>query len=169
MATQQVFRALGTALVFKDSGGDAVITLQNLGFGVGRVSAQYDRGAGSKPMRHKWRGVFQFESAPVIGEIIEIHGYEASSTANTTVDGTVGVADAALVSAKRANSTWKLYVVVDTVSTGTDIVASGEVMILDRYFSVGVWNASAGDNLKNTANVNVITFTPMPDDIQAAA
>lgn len=166
MTTQKVYRASEAPITFKDSGGSAVITLANLGFGAGRVSARHDRGAGSQPRRFKWRGVFQFETAPALGEIIEIHIFESDGT---SMDGTLGTADAALTSDKRRNATTSLFVKVDTTSTGTDIIGSGTVEIEDRYFSVGVWNASAGDNLKNTANVNSITFTPMPDDIQAAA
>lgn len=152
-----------TAITFKDSGGSAVLTLQNLGFGVGRISARYDRGAGSKPMRHRWTGVFQFETAPAIGETIEI--YLAASD-GTYVDGTVGTADAALTSDKRRNLKLVGTVVVDTTSTGTDIVRSGTCEIVSRYISGGVWNGSAGDNLKNTANASMIIFEPIPDEIQ---
>ena len=41
----KIYRAVETTLSFRDSGGDAVLSLLNLGFGVGRVSARYDRGA----------------------------------------------------------------------------------------------------------------------------
>lgn len=159
----KILTAPESAITFKDSGGSAVITLQNLAFGVGRVSARYDRGAGSRATKFKWRAVIQFETAAVLGEIVEVHIFESDGT---YVDGTVGTGDAALASDKRRNATTSLFVRVDTVSTATDIVASGEVWILDRYFSVGVWNGSAGDNLENTANVCVISFTPMPDEIQ---
>ena len=145
----KIYYAPETAITFKDSGGSAVLALQNLAFGVGRISAQYDRGSGSKPMLHSWKGVVQFETAPVVGELVEV--YLAQSN-GTYVDGTVGTADAALASDKRRNLDLIGVIVVDTTSTATDIVASGFCYIWQRYVSVGVWNGSAGDNLENTAN-----------------
>lgn len=161
--TNKIYTASETAITFKESGGDAAITLLNLGYGAGRISAQYDRGAGSKPMRYSWKGVFQFETTPVVGELVEL--YLAQSD-GTVVDGVVGTSDAALTTDKRRNLDLIGVVVVDTTSTATNIVASGICYIWQRYFSVGIWNASAGDNLENTANVNYITFTPIPDEVQ---
>lgn len=158
-----IYTASQTAITFKESGGDAVITLINLGFGAGRISAQYDRGAGSKPMRYSWKAKLQFETAAAVGELVEI--YLAQSD-GTYVDGVLGTSDAALTTDKRRNLDMIGVVVVDTTSTATDIVASGICYIWQRYFSVGVWNASAGDNLENTANANVIIFTPIPDEVQ---
>ena len=61
----KIYRAVETPLVFRDSGGDVVLTLQNLAAGAGRVSAQYDRGDGSKPQYHEVTAVFQMETAGV--------------------------------------------------------------------------------------------------------
>lgn len=158
-----VYRAIQTALAFKDSGGDAVITLQNLGAGVGRLSARLDRGSGSKPVRHLWQGIFQFETAPVVGEIIEIYVLESDGT---YADAAVGTADAAFTAAQKNNAKLIGVVYVDTTSTGVDIIASGICEIYQRYISVAVWNGSAGDNLKNTANANLVILTPMPDEVQ---
>ena len=158
-----IYRAIETPIVFADSGGDIVITLANLGFGAGRVSARYDRGAGSKARWYEWRGVIQFETAPALGEVVEIYLFPSDGT---YMDGTLGTADAALTSDKRRNGQWIGNVVVDTVSVTTDIIASGMCYINSRYVSVGIWNASAGDNLENTATANRITLTPIPDEIQ---
>lgn len=158
-----VYRALETPIVFAESGGDAVITLINLGFGAGRVSARYDRGAGSKPRLYAWRAVFQFETAPVVGELVEVYLFESDGT---YVDGSIGTSDAALTTDKRRNGRLIGVVVVDTTSTATDIVAGGLCMIQERYVSVGVWNGSAGDNLENTANANRIILTAVPDELQ---
>lgn len=159
----KVYRATETAIVFKDSGGDVAITLANLGFGAGRVSARYDRGAGSKAARHMVRATVQFESAPVVGEVVELWLFQSDGT---DADGTVGTADAALTSVKRYNGTLIGAIYVETTSTATDITASFMIDIYERYYSIGVWNASAGDNLKNTSNANHISVTPMPDEIQ---
>ena len=66
----KVYRATETPITFRDSSGDVVLTLNNLGFGAGRVSARYDRGAGSLAESHEVTGVFQFATAPALGEAI---------------------------------------------------------------------------------------------------
>lgn len=159
----QLFRAIGTPTVFRDSAGDVVITLQNLAFGAGRVSARWDRGAGSLPRLYEWRAVVQFETAPALSEAVEIYLFDSDGTYMT---GTLGTSDAALTAAKKVNGKLIGVVVVDTTSVTTDIIASGLCLINSRYISVGVWNASAGDNLENTANASRVILTPMVDEIQ---
>lgn len=160
----KIYRATETPTVFRDSGGDVVITLLNLAFGAGRVSAQKDRGAGSLARYHEVKAVIQFETAPALGEAVEIYIFQSDGT---YVDGTVGTSDAALTTDKRKNGLFVGAVIADTVSTATDIVATfQDVPISSRYYSVGVWNASAADNLENTANACRIIVTPMPDEVQ---
>lgn len=164
IVVSKIYRASETPIVFRDSGGDVVLTCQNLAFGAGRVSAQYDRGAGSKAKLHEVIGVFQFETAAALKEVVEIWLFQSDGT---YVDGNVGTTDAALVSAKRDNGILIGAVIVDTISTATDIIGRfADVPITSRYYSIGVWNASAGDNLENTANASRVIVTPMPDEIQ---
>lgn len=158
-----IYRAVEATTTFRDSSGDAVLTLQNLAFGAGRVSARFDRGAGSKPRVYQWRGVFQFATAPIVGELIELYLFESDGT---YMNGTLGTSDAALSSDKRRNGLYIGSVVVDTTSTNTDIINSGLCLIHDRYYSVGVWNGSAGDNLRNSANTSRVIMTPYPDEVQ---
>jgi hypothetical protein len=160
----KVYRATETPVVFCESGGTEPITLINLAFGAGRVSDQYDRGAGSVAQLHEVIGVFQFETAPAVGEAVEIYLFESDGTYQ---DGTVGVSDAALTTDKRRNGTLIGAVIADTTSTATNIVGRfKDVPITSRYYSIGVWNASAGDNLENTANASRVIVTPMPPEIQ---
>jgi hypothetical protein len=160
----KVYRAVETPIVFRDSGGDRVLTLQNLGFGAGRVSAQYDRGSGSQAEPHEVIGVFQFETAPALGEAVELYLFQSDGT---YMDGTLGTSDAALTADKRRNGILIGAVIVDTTSTATDIIARFQnVPITSRYYSIGVWNASAGDNLENTANASRVIVTPMPPEAQ---
>lgn len=160
----KVYSAIETSITFQDSGGDVAMTLQNLGFGAGRVSAQYDRGAGSKSRKYSVRAVVQFETTPIVGETVEIYLFQGDGT---YTDGTVGTSDAALSSDKRRNGRLIGILTVDTTSTATNISRTfDDVEIASRYFSIGVWNASAGDNLENTANANKIVVTPVPDEIQ---
>lgn len=160
----KIYRAVESAVTFKDSGGTVVITLQNLAFGAGRVSARYDRGAGSLARLHEVIGIFQFETAPALGEAVEVYLFQSDGT---YMDGTLGTSDAALTSDKRRNGMLIGTVIADTTSTATDIVARfQDVPISSRYYSIGVWNASAGDNLENTSNASSIIVTPMPPEIQ---
>lgn len=166
MTTNLIYRDIGTPITFCESGGDVVITLLNLAAGAGRVSARYDRGAGDKPVYHLWQGKFQFESAPVVGEAVEIYLFESDGT---LADGVVGTADAALTAGMKSNGKLLGVVLAQTTDTATDFVASGVCEIWQRYYSIGVWNASAADPLENTANVNKVIITPLAWDIQAAA
>lgn len=160
----KLYRAVETAITFRDSSGDVVLTLQNLAFGAGRVSAQYDRGAGSLAQLHEVIGVFQFETAPALGEAVEIYLFESDGTYQ---DGTVGTSDAALTSDKRRNGMLIGAVLADTTGTATNIVARfKDVPITSRYYSIGVWNASAADNLEDTANASRVIVTPMPPELQ---
>jgi hypothetical protein len=160
----KIYRAVETAITFRDSSGDVVLSLQNLGFGAGRVSARYDRGADSRAELHEVTGVFQFETAPALGEAVEIYLFQSDGT---YMDGTLGTSDAALSSDKRRNGILIGAVAADTTSTATDIIGRFQnVPITSRYYSIGVWNASAGDNLENTANASRVIVTPMPPEIQ---
>ncbi len=157
----KVYRAVETALTFKESGGDIVITLKNLGFGAGRISARVDRGAGSKPVRYKWRAVMQWEDHPAVADSVSLFLAESDGT---VADGNVGTADAALT--QLANLVEFGAVRAEAAAGSTNRIGSGVVRILDRYFSIGVWNRSATKNLKNADNVSYIILTPMPDEIQ---
>ena len=158
----KIYVAPETALVFKDSGGDAVITLQNLATTVGRISARYDRGAGSHARLYKWRAKMPFETAPVVGEYVSLFIAESDGT---DADGLVGVSDAALTAAQATNLQFIGIVKVQTTGADTAFTASGYCLISERYFSVGVINNTA-DNLQNDANTATVTLTPVPDEIQ---
>lgn len=161
--SNKVYIAPETPIVFSDSDGDVVITLQNLAAGAGRLSARYDRGSGSKPARYHVRGVFQFETAPIVGEVVEVVIAESDGT---YADGGVGTSDAALTAGQKLNLGFACAVKAQTTDTATSFIGHGIVEIHERYVQVGVWNHSAGDNLENTANASRVILTPLPDEIQ---
>lgn len=158
----RIYRAIESPISFKDSGGSAVITFANLAADGLRISARYDRGAGSKPYRYKWIAVFQWTATPVVGEYIDIF---ISESDGTSADGNVGVSDAAATWGQLWNSKYVGCVHVQTAAGATNNIASGLVTIWDRYFSVGVINQST-KTLQNTANASCIIFTPVPEEIQ---
>lgn len=158
----KVYTAIETAITFQDSGGSAVITLNNLAAATGRVSARYDRGAGSIATRYMLRAVFDKGVAGVVGQIINTYIFTSDGT---NPDGTVGTADAALTANQALNAFFTLPVVVNTTSTSVKITQSAIVEIPTRYFSVGVMNSTTG-LLRAAANVCTISLTPIPDEIQ---
>jgi hypothetical protein len=164
MATQDLLVKRGTPIVFKDSGGDAAITLQNLAYGAGRKSAMYDRGAGSKPERYLVTTCFQHETAPQVGETVDTYLCQSDGT---LIDGNLTANDEALVSAALPNLKSIGPTTVQVTTLKTNFIKRFVVEIHERYFAVGVWNGSSGDNLTNTANVCSVTFTPLTDELQA--
>jgi len=152
----------GTPIVAKDSGGDIAITSQALAFGAGRVSAQYDRGAGAKAKLHEICVVCQWAASPVVGNALNVYLLESDGT---FVDDNVGTSNAAL--SVEPVSGFVGAVIAKTASGATNFIARfRDVPLTQRYFSVAIWNASATTNLQNTANVTCITITPNPDEIQ---
>jgi hypothetical protein len=158
----KVYSAFETAITFQDSSGSAVITLNNLAANTGRVSAQYDRGAGSLAGRFLLRAKFEKGVAGVVGQIIRVCVFTSDGT---NIDGNVGASDAALTANQALNSFFEMPVVVNTTSTNTAITQSCLVDIPARYVSVGVINSTTG-LLRASANVSVISLTPIPDEIQ---
>jgi hypothetical protein len=165
MTTQAIYRAIGSPIRFKDTDATYTLTLNNLAAGAGRISDRWDRGAGSLPMRYRWKAVMQFETAPVVGEYVKLVKSESDGT---NEDGNVGTADAALTAGPMANCKTLGIVSVQTTDAATDNIASGIVMLWERYVSFGVFNSTA-DNLKATNDTSWIELTPMYDEIQAAA
>jgi hypothetical protein len=165
----KVYRAVETPVVFRESGGDVVLSLAvsgtGLGIGAGRISARYDRGAGSVAQSHEVKAVIQAAASGfAVGDAVELYLFQSDGT---YMDGTLGTSDAALTADKRRNGILIGAVIVDTTSTATDIIARFQnVPITSRYYSIGVWNASAGDNLENTANASRVIVTPMPPEAQ---
>ena len=155
----------GTPITFKDSGGSAAITLNALGFGTGRVSAQYDKGAGAQEAWFHVHAVIQFDSAPVIGETVEVYIVNHDGT---LIPGGLGAVDAAVTVANKRNNLHCPLIVISAEAATADLnyEATGLAYCPMRYISVMVWNGSAGDNLQATNNINVITLTPLVDEIQ---
>ena len=148
----------GTPIVWSDSGADLVMTLNNLAAGVARIGAQKDLGVGATDETFTVRLTVQFETAPVIGETVDVY---VSTSDGTEEDGQEGVADANLGTVESLkNMILVRSLVVTSTDLNHDMTVSGVARITTRYFSPVVYNNTA-DNLKATANVSEITFTPV--------
>jgi hypothetical protein len=160
----KVYHAPETSITFKETGGSVTFTPKNITTGAGRVSAQWDRGAGSKPGLYKWRAKTAGASAATVGRVVEIL---FATSDGTIVDGDFGTTDAGMsdIDYKR-NCQWVGNVAADdSQGAGTNYNGSGVVEILDRYVSVVWWN-DLGVSLTNTAGDHEFTLTPVPMEIQ---
>ena len=159
----KIYRAIETAVRFKDTDATYTLTLNNLAATTGgRISDRVDRGAGSLPRLYRWKAVIQFETAPVVGERVELY---LSQSDGTNEDGNVGTTDAALTAAQAVNLEFIGLVTVQTTDADVDFIASGVCVIEERYYSIGVLNKAA-DNLQATNDLSWVELTPMPDEVQ---
>jgi hypothetical protein len=158
-----------TAIVFTESGGDATFTPKNVATGAGRVSAQFDRGAGAKAMRYRWEAAFKTGSNITPGTSgVPVELYVATAHISASIiDSSLGASDAALTARNSLLLAQPIGVLIPTgTAAGTGpFVGSGVVEILARYISVAMWNAS-GQTLTNVNGDNYIKLVPMPDQVQ---
>lgn len=165
MATNKVYIVRGTPIVWSDTTGDLAITINNLAAGTGRVGARKDFGAGPQPDAYSWRFTCQFETAPVVGETVDLY---LSTSDGSEEDGQIGTTDAALSAEdKLKNLLFLASLVVDVATVDIDFTVSGVVSIPTRYVSPVVFNNTA-DNLQATNDTGEFTLTSIPPDIQAA-
>lgn len=159
----KIYVARETTLVWTDTTGDLALTLNNLPAGDGRVGAQKDFGAGSKSEWYEWRLTVQFNTAPVVGETVDVY---LSTSDGTEEDGQEGVADAVLGS---TDSLRNMNFIGSLVVTSTDadhsMTVSGMCRIATRYVSPVVHNNTA-DNLKASNDISKFTLTPVPHEVQ---
>lgn len=158
----KIYIARESTTVFQESSGNVVITLLNMLTLVARVSARFDRGAGSNAGWHEWRATFQMDTTPVLGESINLY---ASYSDGILEDGDVGTADAAVLIPVLKNLDYIGSVLIQVATATVDQRASGRFFIPTQFYSLVVENKTV-DSLENTANVNTITVTPIPDEIQ---
>lgn len=151
------------AITFKASGGTVLFTPTSVANNAGRISTQWDRGAGAVPSRYIWRAHTKFAAALAVPASLEI--YFATSD-GTDVDGNQGTTDAAFSAAdKRRNLQFVGTINADSTSNGEVQIASGVVEIFARYVSVVWWNAM-GQALTGTAGDHTFSLTAVPDEVQ---
>lgn len=157
-----VYAKRETPIVWKDSAGDLVITLNNLAAGAVRVGAQKDFGAGSTAEWFTWRLTVQFETAPVVGETVPVY---LSWSDGAEEDGQLGAADAAGDTNSIKNMKLIGVLVVTSTDADHDMTASGMCRIPTRYVSPCIYNKTA-DNLAAHNDVSEFTLTPVPPEVQ---
>jgi len=155
-----------TAITWSDAGATNVIDLGGLSDGAVRVGAQHDLGSSARSDMYEWRlKIDGFDSAPVVGETIDLYFAYADASDNTLIDGDVGTSDAAGATADLPNLQYAGSVVVQTTTAGDDLVASGIIQIASRYVSPVVHNNTA-DALLGTSDDHWVYLTPVPAEVQ---
>lgn len=155
----------GTPVVWA-VGGTPDLDLGGLAANAVRVGEQVDLGSGSRPKEYAWSFRCDgFDSAPVVGEIINIY---LAYMQGTNIDGDVGSADAAGVVVALPQLDHIGSVTVQTTTASNPLITSGEITIKHRYVSVVIHNVTA-DALLGAADAHTFTLTPVPDQVQDAA
>ena len=155
----------GTAVKWTDSGGDLAMTLQNLAAGAGRQGAVKDWGALStaRPAFYHFRMLVQFETAPVVGEGVDLYWKSGDGTEFDNDDGTGDIA----LSAEDKTRNLKLLarLIVDEAAADVDMSIEGYFWDFNKEGMPVVFNDTV-DNLQNTSAVNFVTITPIFNEVQ---
>jgi hypothetical protein len=171
MATNKVYYSPGTVVTFRGTGGgDVLWTMQNAAAATGRISDVWDRGAGALPARYLWRCTTKWSVTPALGDMLRLYLVTSSASATASLtDGGLTFGDAALSDEDplMMNCVPMGGVVADAVDQAH--CASGIVLIYERYAALAGWNSTGSETLTNVVTDHICTFTPIPDDIQAAS
>lgn len=168
MATNAVYIKPGTAITFKDSGGDVAFTLSSLANGAGRISAQADLGAAAHSELYELRVSTQFAAALALGATMDVY---ISTSDGVTADAVkAGTADAAVAAATSlSNAKYVGSLIADGTTDNDKQQRSFIVPIYARYVQVALFN-NMGQALEAVGTyASYVTLRPVYPDIQAAA
>lgn len=171
MATNQVLQKFGTTVTWTDTGGDKLMDLGGLAAAGLVMGAYLDLGASPRPtLYHFELTVDGFDTAPVVGETVNLRFAQSNATTNfdgnPTTDPTATVAGT--ITADQAKNIPIAGVArVYSTTAADELKISGIVLLTGRYVSPVVENSTA-DAFLSTADAHTLILTPISDDIQAA-
>ena len=170
IAANKIYIAPETAVAWTAGGGDEVLDMGGLAADDLAVGSFLDLGANSRSSDYVFTFfVDQFETAPVVGETIDLYWANGTDTANfdgvvTTVPG-----DSSTGTAVLAETPNLIYagsaVVTTTTAASAKLRISGFVRFLSRYVFPVVHNNTV-DALNRTGDGHSIILTPIPAEIQ---
>jgi hypothetical protein len=150
-----------TDIEWTSAGGDEVITLTSLADGGGRAGDEHDFGA-TFAARVRISLEVDFNVAPTAGETVDV--YWSSSHDGTDYDGECTGSDAAYNS---EDDMKRLYYVGSLVaSNDTDPQRASWVFFLPARYGLPVVNNQSGQALTATGTDQIVTVTPLIDEIQ---
>jgi len=173
MANNKILAARGTRITFEASGGDVVLTLTSLAATAGRISATYDKGAGSQEKHFIGGLLTQWATVPnaSVIRVYLIEQIEArdGGTPAFKVPGDLGSADAAVADEDRflaAGSLIGRLVVPPSPAINTEYVSLPfDFLTRARKFQIGVFNATA-DALTSDATEHEVFLIDVDDEIE---
>ena len=164
MATSKAYLLPETALEWKNTGGDELLTLTSVAAGAGRQGALHDFGTAARSPLYTWRAYVQMATTPVVGERIRIYWKTSDGTNPDNDDGTGDIAVSA--EDKLLNLLHIGDIIIDEASTTPTFVASGSLYVDHRHGGPVFWNDTA-DALSSTAADHGFTLVPVPLQGQA--
>lgn len=153
--------ASGTALSINgEFGADYAWSVEGLTNAAGRVSAQVDLGAAPRPGIYAWSCEVQFQATPTQYNTLDIYVATAPEGDSTQISGDVGASDAALGDVDMLkNLRYIGSVVSENAAASEKCVASGDILLTERYVSFIAYNDS-GATVNATDSNFQFTLTP---------
>lgn len=170
----KILAARGTRITFEASGGDVVLTLTSLATVAGRISATYDKGAGSQEKHYNGGLRTQFATTPVAKEIILVYLIEQVEARNGgspafKVPGDLPSTDSAIADKDRFDAGGTLIgrlIVPPSPAADTEYVSiTFDFETRARKFQIGVWNDTV-DGLTATATEHEVYLIDVDDEIE---
>lgn len=157
----EAYIASGTALSINgEVGADYAWSVEGLTNAAGRVSAQVDLGAAPRPGIYAWSCEVQLQATPTQYNTLDIYVATAPEGDSTQISGDVGASDAALGDVDMLkNLRYIGSVVVENAAASEKNVASGDIMLTERYVSFVIYNDS-GATVNATDSNFQFTLTP---------
>lgn len=157
----EILQKQGTDIVWTSAGGDEVLTLTSLADGDGRMGEEHDFGATHAP-RVRISLEVDFNVAPTAGKVVEV--FWSSSHDGTDYDAECTGADAAFNSEDDAKRLHLVSVLV--ASNDTDPQRTSRIFFLPARYGLPVVMNQSGQVLTNVGTDQILTVTPLIDEIQ---
>ena len=157
----EVLQKQDTDVVWTSAGGDEVLTLTSLADGAGRMGDEHDFGAVFAP-RVRLSLEVDFNAAPTAGLSMDV--FWSSSHDGTDYDGECTGGDAAYNSEEDALRL--MFVGSLAASNDTDPQRASWVFDLPARYGLPVVFNQAGQVLTNVGTDQIVTVTPLLDEVQ---
>lgn len=159
---EKVYTREETALTWRASGGDELITLTSLAPGAGRNGAMHDFGTSARSFRFRWLAFLKLTGTPTVGTTVDVYLKTGDGTHFDNDDGT---GDVLLSSVNKLRNLHFLGAIVVDEAAVVDQVATGVVDIYARQAAPVFFNQS-GLSLSATAGDNGFNLVPVPVEVQ---